>query len=286
MDKNVKDGIELRKGVYNYLSLPFDYKGTKVENFAPRELTLKEMKSLGKIQYKANHPFGWIAKACCLSIEEMGGVKVYDEYISSGKMPEIVKMIPMVSTNNVLVAGHIETLGEHLENIKAICPSCGSSNEAEIDLLSLEVPFLKEDTFETKIFKVDLSKGYTTSVKSQDEQGLSACYTRLFFRLPVLQDLLNLEDSFTESKDLNEFFEELMGQCILKMESDSGEDMPDNFLKMRKSRVLASLSPKDWKKTRVVYNENVPELSVSASKLCTECGSKIEYKMEQNFLFQ
>ena len=286
MDKNENKEIEFRKGVYNELSLPFEYGDEKVENFAPRELTLNEMKSLGKLQYKSNHPFKWIAKACCLSIEEMGGVNVYEEYIKSNKFPDIIKSIPMISTNNVLVAGHIATLGEHLEEIPAVCPSCGYKNDVEIDLLTLEVPFLSEETFESKVFSVDLDKGYIPSVKAQTDAGLSSSYNRMTFRLPVLQDLLVLEDNFVESRDIDEFFEALMGQCIIKLESESGEELPENFLKMRKKQLLSSLSPRDWKKARKYYNKNVPELSVSSTSSCGECGGKIEYNMEQNFLFQ
>lgn len=287
MDKKEKNEIEFRKGVYNELSLPFLFgEDNLVSNFSTRELTLKEMKSLGKIQYKSNHPFKWIAKACCLSIEEMGGVNVYEEYKKNNKFPDIVKTLPMISTNNVLVGGHIATLGEHLEEIPAVCPTCGHKNEVEIDLLTLDVPFLKEETFESKIFSVELSKGYTPSVKSQKDLGLKESYNVLTFRLPVLQDLLILEDNFVESRDIDEFFENLMGQCILKVENEAGEELPDNFLKMRKKQILGSLSPRDWKKARTHYNRNVPELSVSSTSHCEECGSKIEYTMEQNFLFQ
>ena len=277
--------IKHKKGVFNELSLPFKYKDELVTNFTARELTLKQVKQLSKIQFKSNYPFQWIAKACCWSIEEMGGVRVYDEYKETGEVPTIVKLIPMISTNSVLVAGHIQTMGEVLEDIPGVCPSCGNKEDNSIDLLSVDVPFLDGEEFGTKICTSELTKGYVPSEKAQKDLGLSKNYTTMTFRLPVLQDVLLLEEDFKEAKDISDFFEKLMGQCIIKLEGKDGTELPDNILQLRKSRVLESLSPRDWKKARDDYNRNVPELEVSTKKRCSECGSSIKYQVEQNFLF-
>lgn len=277
--------IKHKTGVFNELSLPFRYKEELITNFTARELSLQQVKQLSKISFKSNFPFQWIAKACCWSIEEMGGVRVYDEYKETGIVPEIVKRIPMLSTNSVLVAGHIKTMGEVLEDIPGVCPNCGNKEDNTIDLLSVEVPFLEGDEFETKICTTELTTGYTPSKKARTDLGLSESYPILTFRLPLLQDVLVLEEEFKASKDISEFFEKLMGQCIIQLETSDGISLPENVLKLRKSRVLGSLSPRDWKKARNDYNKNVPELEVSAHKNCSECGSKITYNVEQNFLF-
>ena len=274
-----------KTGVYNELSLPFKYEDELVTNFTARKLSLKQVKQLSKIQFKSNLPFQWIAKACCWSIEEMGGVRVYDEYKETGKFPTIVKMIPMVSTNTVLVAGHIRTMGEILEEIPGVCPNCGNKEDNKIDLLSLEVPFLEGEEFETKICTSELITGYVPSKKAQADVGMAEAYTILTFRLPLLQDVLLLEEDFRNAKDITDFFEKLMGQCIIKLESKNGEELPENILKLRKARILEELDARDWKKARDDYNKNVPELEVSTKKSCSECGSSIKYSVEQNFLF-
>jgi hypothetical protein len=277
--------ITYKKGIYNELLLPFKYKDEAVTNFTARELSLPQVKQLSKIQYKSNNPFKWIAKACCWSIEEMGGVRVYEEYTKTGEFPEIIKRLPMVSTNSILVAGHIKTMGEVLEEIPGVCPNCGSKEENEIDLMSIEVPHFEEEEFESKICVAELSVGYVPSKKAQADLQLAKSYPNLTFRLPVLQDVLKLETAFLEAKDISDFFEELMGQCLIKLESASGDPLPDNLLSMRKGSVLGSLSPRDWKKARKEYNKNVPELNISTKKSCSDCGKSITYNVEQNFLF-
>lgn len=274
-----------KQGVFNELVLPFKYKDELITNFTARELSLAQVKQLGKTQSKANYPFQWIARACCWSIEEMGGVKVYEEYRDTGKVPDIIKLLPMVSTNSVLIAGHIATMGEQIEDVPGVCPTCGNKENHEINLLSVDIPFLEGETYEDKICESLLTVGYTPSAKAKKDLQLADAYTRLQFRLPVLGDLLKLEDSFRDSKDITDFFENLMGECIISLESESGDQLPDNILKMRKRRVLETLKPRDWKKARTDYNKNVPELEISTDKPCSDCGTKITYNVDQNFLF-
>lgn len=280
------NNITHKKGVYNELPISFKYKDLEVSNFTARELTLKEIKSLGKPEYKANNPFKWIAKACCLSIEEIAGVPVYEQYKSSQKFPEVITKIPLINTNNILVAGHIKTLGEHVETLPSKCRSCGNESESEIDLLTLDVPYLSK-SFEEYIFTVELRKGFDIGSKYSEELGIPRTYTQITFRLPTLGDLMRLERDMVSGKEgLSEFFEKILQKCIVSMEDENGNSLPENILSLKRDIVLNNIHPYDWKKIRKEYNNNTPQLSLQAISPCENCGAELEFEIDQSFLFQ
>ena len=278
--------ITARQGVYNELPIPFNYEGQEVSNFTARELTLKEIKQLSKLQYRQNNPFKWVAMACCLSIETIGGVNVYDEYIRTKQFPAIITQLPLLNTNNILVAGHIRTLGEHVETVPSRCQSCGEENEAEIDLLTLDVPFIGK-SFDDYIFTVELRNGYDIGAKSSDDNGIPRVYNNMSFRLPTLGDVMKLErDLVSNASSLSEFFEKLLQKCITTIDDGNGVELPANILALKRDTILNKLRPFDWKKVKKEYNKNTPELSLKALTPCENCGADIEYEIDQSFLFQ
>ena len=271
--------------VYNKLPIAYRYNGVDCEYFQTRELSMAELKQLQDRKAKINNPVLWVAKACCLIVEELGGVKVYEQYMTTKVIPEVIKKMPMVCSTNILVAGHIETLDHKIVDFPMDCPRCGHENEVNFDLLSLDVPTL-DLTYEDLIVDVELSHGHFVDATLANNNGMDPTvpFKKLKLRLPRTEDVLELEHEFNLSAN-SLFLEKLIGKCIIEMEAEDGALYPSDVLERQKVGIITKLKPKDVQAIVRAQNKAFPKLDISSQSVCEKCSNDIKYEIDSSFLF-
>jgi len=277
------------QAVYNRLPITYMYNGELCEYFQTRELSLSDLERMQDIKMKRSNPVTWVAKACCMIIENIGGVNVYEQYVNTKTIPDIIKKMPMGATTSVLIAGHIETLDSQIVDYPMRCPNsfCGEVNNVDLDLLSLDIP-MAESSYEKSVVEVELGKGFKllSDISKHYNLDPNIPFTKLSIRQPILGDVMALENLFTrDMSEVSPFWLKLYGKCIIKMETADGDMLPDDVLDRQRGIIVGSLGPKDILIIKRALNKAFPKLEISAIKVCEKCGEEIKYDIDASFLF-
>jgi hypothetical protein len=280
--------------IYNKLVVPYYIPDPQVKDgeikcelFAVNELEVPELKKISAKQYKQNHPAKWLANTISKCISEIGNIPVSKLFTENPNVyhPVILEM-PMISTSNVLIAAHIESLGEKIEHIPVRCPNCPcDENIVDFDFTKMDFKALEMDSKYRIAVKV--KDGIYLTPKAAEAAGIKpdTNFNNFEFRLSTVRDFLALEDEVSIS-EISDFQEKLMSRCCTKLTTNDGEEYPSELFKLHQERLLLTLKGKALKDIYTAHNKGLPTFELNTVKECKRCAYPIKFSFDNSFLFR
>lgn len=252
--------------------------------FSLNDLTVEDLKTIQNPNQKSDHPMVWLGQTLSRVIHEIEGINVSGEYRTQGKIPNIIRAMTLVDVSYALMAGHVYNLGSDLPEFKAVCPACRNHVPFSTDLeRDLEVPEIEVEPDAT--FEVELINGFEYKSKKAAEIGMEGkVWKHYTFRMPTLGDALKNERHWSGRSE-STFTERIMADCLTSVQTDDGEEMPDNVRNMIHYNLLYKLSARDMKKIGKEYGNVAPSFRFLTNVECGKCGRGVEVPLEPNFLY-
>jgi len=260
---------------------------TILREFTLNKLSVREIKEINDEQYRAQHPLKWLGRTVTSLIQSIEGVPVSSR--GDGKknyIDDLVKKLTIPDISYILVAGHVHSLGDTIEDYRTQC-FCPLQADVSfnINLGGIELPDTSELSYDIEM-EAELEDGLDLSKdKMAVELGIgNRRWNRYFIRIPRLEDFLRHETHFSTSSK-SSFTERVLASAITKIQDADGEEMPTTLISMLREKLVLNLSGRDMTLLNRSTKSILPAMRLSAPTECKRCGKEIEIPVEPSFLF-
>ena len=243
-------------------------------------------------QMRADRPQTWMASVLSALLHDLNGVMVSSDFVASGKVPEIVKALPLQDAGLVLMYGHTDTFGTVLKKQEAKCPHCRAQNSnLEIDLSELKRPAVSESIIET--VEAQLPRGWKRLLDGkagQKELGWeNEVFNRFVFGVPTVGDAIRNEPHYSPARVLDFNARILNDQLQRVYASATKFVMPNEVFESYKAGFMffadrGGLYADDRMAIRDAMN-GLPQVDLVAQTVCGHCSRTFDLGVRLDSFF-
>jgi hypothetical protein len=234
--------------------------------------------------------YDWFSRIVAVSIESIGGVPVAEEFIKSGKVPDVVKKIPFLDLGGLVIQIQRGCWEETINDQRFKCTHCGTTLETDIELNKIEIPTMDGEVIQE--YRVKIPQTITIDTEKLGSEDLKEFhgqkFNQLVFRVATIHDALKhqaiIKDELKFWRDIA--FDTLTNLELVDEEGNVVDVIGSRYVSVRAKALFSrDFNTKALKAVRKGLQTALPTAKYYYEDACYDCGEQTPFFASVNSFF-